>query len=75
MNRAMMDALRMNDTQRFAEAANESTGFRSMALVALDYAKQGITSVEEALFLAESVEDNITPATADTEADVEQAER
>ncbi|AVJ55067.1 MSHA biogenesis protein MshE [Idiomarina sp. OT37-5b] len=75
MNRAMMDALRMNDTQRFAEAANESTGFRSMALVALDYAKQGITSVEEALFLAESVEDNITPATVDTEADVEQAER
>ncbi|RUO45402.1 GspE/PulE family protein [Idiomarina aquatica] len=75
MNRAMMDALRMNDTQRFAEAANESTGFRSMALVALDYAKQGITSVEEALFLAESVEDNITPATVDTDADVEQAER
>lgn len=74
MNRAMMDALRMNDTQRFAEAANESAGFRSMALVALDYAKQGITSVEEALFLAESVEDNITPATTDTEADVAQAE-
>lgn len=60
MNRAMMDALRMNDTQRFAEAANESAGFRSMALVALDYAKQGITTVEEVLFLAESVEDNVT---------------
>ncbi|MBT42124.1 MAG: MSHA biogenesis protein MshE [Idiomarina sp.] len=63
MNRPMMDALRMNDTQRFAEAANVSAGFRSMALVALDYAKQGITSAEEVLFLAESVEDNVTPVT------------
>jgi len=69
MNRPMMDALRMNDTQRFAEAANESPGFRSMALVALDYAQQGITSVEEVLFLAESVEDNITPVKADLEND------
>lgn len=59
MNRSMMDALRANDTQAFAEAANQSAGFRSMALVALDYAKQGVTSVEEVLFLAESVEDNV----------------
>ncbi|MGM0525360.1 MAG: GspE/PulE family protein [Pseudomonadota bacterium] len=71
MSRPMMDALRMNDTQRFAEAANESPGFRSMALVALDYAQQGITSVEEVLFLAESVEDNITPAKADLENDAD----
>ena len=69
MNRPMMDALRMNDTQRFAEAANESSGFRSMALVALDYAKQGVTSVEEVLFLAESVEDNITPLASDSSVD------
>lgn len=59
MNRAMMDALRSNDTQAFAEAALESPGFRSMAKVALDYARDGVTSVEEVLFLAESVEDNI----------------
>ena len=60
MNRAMMDALRENQTQAFAQAAREAKGFRSMANVALDYAKQGITSVPEVLFLAESVED--TPA-------------
>ncbi|RUO75944.1 GspE/PulE family protein [Idiomarina seosinensis] len=69
MNRPMMDALRMNDTQQFAEAANEAPGFRSMALVALEYAQQGITSVEEVLFLAESVEDNITLAKTDIESD------
>lgn len=57
MNRAMMDALRENKTQAFAQAAREAKGFRSMANVALDYAKQGITSVPEVLFLAESVED------------------
>ena len=30
-----------------------------MASVALEYARQGVTTVEEVLFLAESVEDNI----------------
>lgn len=60
MNRAMMDALRENQTQAFAQAAREAKGFRSMANVALDYAKQGITSVPEVLFLAESVEDTPT---------------
>lgn len=75
MNRPMMDALRMNDTQRFAEAANQAAGFRSMALVALDYAKQGVTSVEEVLFLAESVEDNVIPVTASNEGPDEVTER
>lgn len=74
MNRPMMDALRMNDTQRFAEAANESPGFRSMALVALEYAQQGITSVEEVLFLAESVEDNIAAAVEEPPDVVEEEE-
>lgn len=59
MNGAMMDALRQQDTQRFAEAAKKAKGYRSMANVALDFAKQGITSINEVLFLAESVEENV----------------
>jgi len=58
MNSAMMDALRQEDTQRFAEAAKHAQGYRSMANVALDFAKQGVTSIDEVLFLAESVEEN-----------------
>ena len=59
MNSAMMDALRQEDTQRFAEAAKNAKGYRSMANVALDFAKQGVTSIDEVLFLAESVEENV----------------
>lgn len=58
MNSAMMDALRQEDTQRFAEAAKHAQGYRSMANVALDFAKQGVTSIDEVLFLAESVEED-----------------
>jgi MSHA biogenesis protein MshE len=59
MNGEMMDALRDNDTRAFAHAAKKHPGYQSMASVALEYARQGVTTVEEVLFLAESVEDNI----------------
>ncbi len=62
MNSAMMEALRQEDTQRFAEAAKNAKGYRSMANVALDFAKQGVTSIDEVLFLAESVEENVAAA-------------
>jgi MSHA biogenesis protein MshE len=59
MNTPMMDALRDGDTREFATAAKAHPGYQSMATVALEYARQGITSVSEVLFLAESVEDSI----------------
>jgi MSHA biogenesis protein MshE len=59
MNTPMMDALRDGNTREFAAAAKAHPGYQSMATVALDYAKQGTTSVDEVLFLAESVEDSI----------------
>ena len=62
MNSAMMEALRQEDTQRFAEAAKNAKGYRSMANVALDFAKQGVTSIDEVLFIAESVEENVAAA-------------
>lgn len=57
MNEAMMDALRDSDTREFARAAAKSANFRSLAHTALDYAKQGVTTVSEVLFLAESVDE------------------
>ena len=59
MNTPMMDALRDGNTREFAIAAKAHPGYQSMATVALDYAREGITSVDEVLFLAESVEDSI----------------
>jgi Type II secretory pathway, ATPase PulE/Tfp pilus assembly pathway, ATPase PilB len=51
----MMDALRSNDAEGFARAARESKGYRPLVHVALDYAKEGITSLDEVLRLAEVV--------------------
>ncbi|MDV6315942.1 GspE/PulE family protein [Idiomarina sp. HP20-50] len=59
MNTPMMDALRDGNTREFATAAKAHPGFQSMATVALEYAREGITSVDEVLYLAESVEDTI----------------
>jgi len=74
MNEAMVDALRDSDTRAFAHAAANSNNFRTLAHTALDYAKQGMTTVGEVLFLAESVEeqelaDHLNPATAGSNAD------
>ena len=57
INEAMIDALRDGDMREFAHAAKESPGFKPLANVALDYAMQGITSIDEVLFLAETVEE------------------
>ena len=55
MNDAMMDALRINDTQRFGEAAKNSANFAPLSYMALTYAKQGITSLDEVFKMAEYV--------------------
>jgi MSHA biogenesis protein MshE len=45
----MIEALRHNDPQGFADAAKVSVGYRPLAACALDYALAGVTSVEEVL--------------------------
>ncbi len=57
MNEPMIDALRDSDMREFAHEAKHSAGFKPLASVALDYAREGITSVDEVLFLAETVEE------------------
>ncbi|HEX5756575.1 MAG TPA: ATPase, T2SS/T4P/T4SS family [Arenimonas sp.] len=57
MDRPLSDALRREDMVEFARLAREQKGFRSLSMCALDYAAQGITSLEEVLRLAGEVED------------------
>jgi MSHA biogenesis protein MshE len=57
MNEAMMAALRNNDSQGFAESAQKQQYFRSLMFCTLDYASQGITTLEEVFRVAEQLED------------------
>ena len=52
----MMAALKREDTETFTEVAKNSKGFKPLALAAFDYAKQGVTTVEEVLRLVETVD-------------------
>ncbi|MGY3870516.1 MSHA fimbrial ATPase MshE [Aeromonas crassostreae] len=55
LDQPMMDALRRNDAEGFARAARQHPHYRPLALAALDYARRGITSVDEVLRLAEDL--------------------
>lgn len=49
----MVSALRIDDTEAFSAAAKQSHYFQPLAIAALDYAKQGITSLEEVFKLVD----------------------
>ncbi|WP_394211705.1 GspE/PulE family protein [Enterovibrio calviensis] len=50
----LMDALRANDTQAFAMLAEQQPGYKPLVHCALEFAKQGQTSLEEAMKLSEA---------------------
>jgi MSHA biogenesis protein MshE len=56
MNEAMMTALKREDTEEFSQLAKQHPEFKPLALAAFDYAKLGVTSVEEVLRLVETVD-------------------
>ncbi len=56
LNEAMMESLRRNDPDEFSKVAKASKHYRPLALAALDYAKQGVTAIEEVLRLVEEVD-------------------
>lgn len=67
INDEMINALRDANMREFAGAARTSPTYRPLAMAALDYAKQGVTSVDEVLFLAEMVEEEeLQPTLTDT---------
>jgi len=47
----MMAALRTSDTEEFSAAVKESKSFKSLAQTALEYAAQGLTTLEEVMTL------------------------
>ncbi len=55
MTDTMMDKLKIDDAIGFTHAAKQAPGYKPLANAALDYAKQGITSVEEVLKLVENI--------------------
>ncbi len=62
MTDALGDALRSEDPVTYMEVAREDADFRSLVLCALDYARNGLTTLEEVIRLA-------------TESDAEQGRR
>ncbi|KZZ45588.1 MAG: GspE/PulE family protein [Saccharospirillaceae bacterium] len=53
----MLSSLRRQDNQGFADAAADSPGFRSLSLSALDYARAGITSLDEVFRVSATLDD------------------
>lgn len=55
---ALADALRRNDSGAFARAAREQNGFKSLSQCAFQYAREGMTSIEEVLRISGQVDDS-----------------
>lgn len=64
MTEPMADALRRNDAGAFTVAARLSPGYRPLALIALDYAREGLTTIDEVMRITESLGDEIAPSTS-----------
>jgi len=57
MDQDKMQALRRDDPAAFVQAVQRDPNFRPISRCALDYAQQGITTLEEVFRVAESLED------------------
>jgi MSHA biogenesis protein MshE len=57
MDEAMISAMRRNSADEFASAAKRHPRFRPLELCALDYARQGITSLDEVFRVSASLGD------------------
>ena len=69
INESMADALRRNDSSGFTKAAMASPDFKTLIHVALEYAEQGVTTLEEVLRVAEQIDETAdeTPQLVATE--------
>jgi MSHA biogenesis protein MshE len=56
INKPLADALRRNDPEDFAHIAYQNSDFKTLGNMALDYAQQGITTLEEVIKVSEYVE-------------------
>ncbi len=58
MNETMVENLRKGDSKEFIEAAKQARHFKPLANMALSYAEQGLTTLEEVFKVAEYVPDD-----------------
>ncbi|MDX5299184.1 MAG: Flp pilus assembly complex ATPase component TadA, partial [Gammaproteobacteria bacterium] len=58
MDENMLDALRRSNPSDFTKVARRSRYYRPLALCALDYAHQGLTTLEEVVRVAATLEDH-----------------
>jgi len=59
INESMADALRRNDSSGFTKAAMASPDFKPLTYVALDYAAQGVTTLEEVFRVSEQIDETV----------------
>lgn len=60
MNEATLDALRRQDVSGFTRAARKSAFYRPLGLCALDYALQGVTTLDEVARVAATSEGDVS---------------
>lgn len=65
INGEMADALRDNNVRKFNDAAHASANYRPLSASALDFAIQGVTTLEEVLRVSAQVEDESLAELAD----------
>jgi MSHA biogenesis protein MshE len=58
INEELAEAFRSSDTQSFVKKARSAPGYKPLVNSALELAKQGITSIDEVLRLAGSIEEH-----------------
>lgn len=59
LNAPMAEALRANDINAFARAANDCPNFEPLAKVALGYAEQGLTTLDEVMSITAQIDDEM----------------
>lgn len=57
LNASMAEALRTSDINAFAKAASESPNFKTLSEAALEYAEQGITTLDEVMSITAQIEE------------------
>jgi len=58
MNEALADALRRSDASDFVKIAKQTPGYKPLVVGALEFAVQGVTSLEEVFRVAEQIDES-----------------
>lgn len=61
MTPVMADAMHRNDAALFTQVAKQSPGFKPLVQTAMEYARTGVTTLEEVMRIADSIEDQPEP--------------